>query len=186
MQVICVSGLFLDMETYYGIQSFNVYSLFQIRSICKHILAKVTLLKTVLTNCLKKDFSLARTSELIVSINDVRKIIETIVKNSERQVQLKILSKHQAKLYKLFKGLSLNLKSSAVLHSNQRFILWDFPDTFSYNENSRTFSFENESEVCLILDLCGSIEKIVNSFLDSNFPFQLKYFVEPSNKSNNF
>eukprot|EP00826_Nyctotherus_ovalis_P031212 TRINITY_DN2490_c0_g2_i1.p1 TRINITY_DN2490_c0_g2~~TRINITY_DN2490_c0_g2_i1.p1 ORF type:complete len:616 (-),score=140.52 TRINITY_DN2490_c0_g2_i1:408-2117(-) len=148
----------------------------KLRAMCKHVSAKITLLKTVLINCLGVNITIARSSELILAINDSKKVIEGVKKNSERQMVLGVLSGSQERLYKLFKSLYAALNETAILNGDERIVFWECPDTFRYNEKAAKIAFEHKHKIEEVISLCVSICRIMNTIANTRNVFRRGYY----------
>ena len=79
-------------------------------------------------------------------------------------------------MYKLFQSLYANLNETAILYGNERIVLWDLPDVFSYKENVVRLEFEHKFKIKEIVNLCNRINGIVNPIANNSSVFKRVYY----------
>jgi hypothetical protein len=112
--------------------------------------------------------------------DEVKRSVEIIIRNSEKQKEFNVLSKSQQILYELMITLSADLKGSFIHYKGERLSLWNIPkeirpttiDQFEFNDVENT---KRTSETCK--RIIGMLEDITKP---SNIIKIIRYFFTDS------
>jgi len=142
---------------------------------CRYLSGKFQTFKECLNSFYQGNTNIAKISELIANITDLKNILLGVKKNSERQIELKTLSKSQKNLYTKTEVLRIMLNDTKICNGDEKIFLWNFPETFKYKSEDIKPCFENEISYKNINEILTQIIEIFENSCHPSNIFKIAY-----------